>query len=456
LKPLISGHPAKELVFFSLALMAGDLLQLFYNVADTFIVGRTLGINALAAVSCSFGLIAFVFGFSIGLTNGFAIIMAQRYGAGDGEGLHRSIALSLGLCFVFGLALTLILAPLSRTILIWMRTPDAILDEAVQYIFVILCGITVTISYNMLSNILRALGDSRSPLYFLLTASVANVILTWLFIRQCNGGVSGAALATVLSELLSCVLCLWFIVKKYAGALPAKRHWRPAPGDVSAHLGLGISMGFQQSIVEAGNILVQAALNGLGVLTIAAISVAQRVRHMNMLPLFGLSRAITIYTAQNLGAGKIKRVYRGMVYAVLISLAFSGIMLFINLLFGAPISAWFLVNEGEAVGMAHTYLIYVGLTLFLLGVMLIFRSALQGLGKRISPTICSIMEMVMSVAAAFFLIPQFGFIGVCLANPLSWFASGIPLYIAFALFVRRQGRRQGRRQRTGVGLQSAG
>jgi putative MATE family efflux protein len=434
LKLLVSGHPAKGLFFFSLPLMAGDVLQLFYNVTDTFIVGRTLGIGALAAVSCSFGLIALVFGFAIGLTNGFTIIMAQRYGAGDGEGLRRSVAVSLGLCLVFGLVATLILAPLSRNILGWMRTPDEILDEAARYLLVILCGISVTIAYNMLSGIMRALGDSKSPLYFLLISSLANIVLTWLFIRCFNGGVAGAAIATVLSELLSCVLCLRFIIKKYAGVFPSKRHWKPFRGDIVSHLGLGISMGLQQSIVEAGNILVQTAMNGMGVLTIAAVSVAQRVRYLNMLPLFGISRAITTYTAQNLGAGKVKRIYQGMVYAVLISFVFSGIMMTLNLFLGAPITAWFLGEEEAAIRLAHTYLIYVGLTLFLLALMLVFRSVLQGLGKRLAPTLCSLMEMVMSVFAAFFLIPRFGFTGICLANPLSWFASGLPVYIAFALF----------------------
>lgn len=422
--------------------MAGDVLQLLYNVADTFIVGRTLGIGALAAVSCGFGLIALVFGFSIGLTNGFAIIMAQRYGAGDWEGLRRSVAVSLLLCLVFGAVFTLVLAPLSRNILGWMRTPDEIIDEAVSYIFVILCGIGVTIAYNMLSSILLALGDSKSPLYFLLISSLANIILTWFFIRRLNGGVAGAAVATVLSQLLSCLLCLRFIIKKYTGVFPSKWHWKPGRGDISAHLGLGISMGLQQSIVEAGNILVQTALNGMGVLTIAAVSVAQRVRQMNMLPLFGVSRAITTYTAQNAGAGNVQRIYRGTGYAVLISLVISGIMMLINLFFGGSITALFLADEDAALRLARIYLIYVGLTLFLLALMLIFRSVLQGLGKRRAPTLCSVTEMVMSVFAAFFLIPRLGFTGVCLANPLSWFASGIPVYISFALFTLRQKRRE--------------
>jgi putative MATE family efflux protein len=430
--------------------MAGDVLQLCYTAADTVIVGRTLGLDALAAVNCGFGLIALVFGFSIGFTNGFAIIMAQRYGAEDREGLRRSVAVSLALCLIIGVLFSLVLAPFSRRILGLMRTPAEIIDEAVSYLFIILCGIGVTIAYNMLSNILRALGNSKSPLCFLLIASMVNIVLTWFFVRYCKGGVAGAAIATVFSELLSCLLCLRFIIKKYPWVLPAKRHWKPAPGDVSAHLGLGLSMGLQQSIVEAGNILVQTAMNGMGVLTIAAVSVAQRIRQMNMLPFFGISRAITTYTAQNLGAGKIKRVYQGMAYAALISLAFSGIMLTINLFFGASLSAWFLAEEEAAVRLAHDYLLYVGFTLFLLALMLIFRSVLQGLGKRLAPTLCSIMEMVMSVFAAFFLIPRFGFTGICLANPLSWFASGLPVYIAFALFVSQQ------RARRAVSLQSAG
>jgi Na+-driven multidrug efflux pump len=192
-------------------------------------------------------------------------------------------------------------------------------------------------------------------------------------------------------------------------------------------------MGLQHSIVEVGNILVQAAINGLGALTIAAVSAAQRVRGLNMMPLFALSRAMTIYTAQNCGAGKMDRVYKGLFQACLISLGLGVFMATLNQFTGAPIAALFLKDSAEAAALAHRYILYTGYTVFILGIMLVFRSTLEGLGMRRAPIICGVMETAMSILAAFVLIPRLGFTGVCLVNPLSWLASGIPLYIAFGI-----------------------
>jgi Na+-driven multidrug efflux pump len=208
--------------------------------------------------------------------------------------------------------------------------------------------------------------------------------------------------------------------------------------EAGAHLGLGISMGAQRSIVEVGNILVQGAMNGLGAMSIAAVAAGIRIRQLNMLPLFSMGMSIATFTAQNYGAGYTKRIYQGIRHACFISLGFCAVMFLVNFLFGPQLTGLFLKDAPEAVALSTRYLRYIGATLSFLGLMLIFRSALQALGKSISPTICSILETVMSVATAFLFIPQWGFTGVCLANPLSWIASGIPLYIAFAFFVREQ------------------
>jgi Na+-driven multidrug efflux pump len=198
-------------------------------------------------------------------------------------------------------------------------------------------------------------------------------------------------------------------------------------------------MGLQRSIVEVGNILVQAAINGLGAVTIAAVTAAQRVRGLNMLPLWAVSGALTTYTAQNYGAKRMDRVYQGLFQACLINLGLGVFMATLNQFTGGPIVTIFLIDNPEAIAMAKQYILITGYTVFILGIMLVFRSSLQGLGRKSAPILCSIMETVMSILAAFVLIPRFGFIGVCLVNPLSWFASGIPLYIAFGVLKKRFG-----------------
>jgi Na+-driven multidrug efflux pump len=212
------------------------------------------------------------------------------------------------------------------------------------------------------------------------------------------------------------------------------------------HLSLGIVIAMQRCIVEVGNLLVQAAVNGLGALTIAAVSAAQRVRGLNMMPLFAVSGAMTTYTAQNYGAGKIDRINKGLFQACLISLGLGVFMAALNLFTGRPIVSLILKDSPEAIAMATQFILITGYTVFILGIMLTFRSTLQGLGKKSSPILCSIMETVMSILAAFVLIPRLGFIGVCLVNPLSWLASGIPLYIAFAALKSKLNSEQFRQQ----------
>jgi putative MATE family efflux protein len=435
---LISGSPARRIIAFALPLLAGEFLYVFYSMTDAFIVGRWLGINGLAAVGASYNIIGFVYGFIFGLTDGFTVITAQRVGAGEAQGIRRSVASGLSLCFFASVVLTALLLPLGRIILTFTRTPAEIMGGASGYVLVILSGIIAVVFSNMLAGIIRAGGDSFSPLIFSVIGITLNIILDILCVVVLSWGIRGAAAATVFSQIISALLTLRFLIRRFPQFLPQKRDWLDGRADFGLHLSLGISMGIQRSIVEVGNILVQAAINGLGALTIAAVSAAQRVRGLNMMPLFALSRAMTTYTAQNYGAGKMDRVYKGMFQACLISLGLSVFMAVMNLFTGAPIAALFLKDSAEAAALAHRYILYTGYTVFILGIMLVFRSSLQGLGMRRAPILCGIMETAMSILAAFVLIPRLGFTGVCLVNPLSWLASGIPLYIAFYILKKRR------------------
>jgi putative MATE family efflux protein len=351
---------------------------------------------------------------------------------------------SILLCLITSVLLLVLLLPLIRPFLSLLNTPAEIVDYAAGYMFFMIGGVGFTMLNFMLTGSIFSMGDSRTPLYFMVVSSLVNIALDYCFILVFHWGVKGAAIATIIAQIVSLLCCCVFIRRRLPALLPTKALLRSLPAllrdEAGAHLGLGISMGFQRSIVEVGNIFVQGAMNGLGAMSIAAVAAGQRIRHLNMLPLFALSRAIATYTAQNYGAAKTGRIYRGIRHGCFISLGFSAVMFLVNFLFGSHLAGLFLKDAPEALALSGLYLKFIGATLSFLALMLIFRSVLQALGKRISPTICSILETVMSMATAFLFIPAFGFTGVCLANPLSWFASGIPLYIAFALFVREQRR----------------
>jgi putative MATE family efflux protein len=434
---LTTGNPARRIIVFALPLLAGDFLHVLYIMTDAFIVGRWLGINGLAAVGAGTSLVHFVLGFAVGLTSGFTVITTQRVGAGDEQGIRRSVAAGLILSIIAITVLTLTLLPLGTNILSLMRTPSEIIKDTSDYVTVIFAGVFVFVFYYMLSGIIHAGGDSFTPLIFLIIGTVSNVILDILFVVVFFWGVKGAALATVLSELIAAILTLVFLIRRFSRFLPRRHDWLSGWSEAGIHLSLGIAMALQRSIVEIGNILVQAAINGLGALTIAAVSAAQRVRGLNMMPLFAVSRAMTTYTAQNYGAGKMDRVYKGMFQACLISLGLGAFMAALNQLIGAPIVSLFLKDSPEAVALARRFILFTGYTVFILGIMLVFRSSLQGLGMRRAPILCGIMETAMSILAAFVLIPRLGFTGVCLVNPLSWLASGIPLYIAFGMMKKK-------------------
>jgi putative MATE family efflux protein len=316
-----------------------------------------------------------------------------------------------------------------------MNTPPEILNDATLYFRIILSGISITLLYNMAANIIRAAGDSFSPLVFLIISTFLHVILVILLVAVFHFGIAGAAAATVFSELVSAVLAIVFLKRRYSHLLPGKGQWKLTWGESKTHLSLGIAMGLQQSIVEVGNILVQTAMNSFGTLTIAAVSAAQRIRALNMMPFFAIARSITTYTAQNYGARKIDRVYKGMRQACMVCLGLGVFMAIINQFFGRLMVSLFIKDNAEALEMGRQYLLYIGYTVSILGIMMVFRSSLQGLGKPFAPILCGVMETLMSILAAFVLIPQLGFTGLCLVNPLSWLASGIPLYIAFGLFV---------------------
>ncbi|MDR1536987.1 MAG: MATE family efflux transporter [Clostridiales bacterium] len=442
MKSMTSGNPGRLILAFALPMLIGSFVQIFYTLSDSYIVSRTLGVSSYAAVGSTAVLIAIIYGFNRGLVNGFCIVCAQRFGAGDIKGTAKSFVHSFSLCMIAGLAISAVLLPAARIILAAVHTPEEIADDAFCYLATLIGFVSLTMASDALSSMLLAVGDSKSPLAFQLASSIVNVVLDCLFIMAFHMGVFGAAIATVISQVISGSLCALKIFSKYPELLPEKGGWRLESGECLVHLKLGASMAFQQSIIWIGNIFVQSSVNAMGTVVIAAVAMAQRIREINMSPIFCVAAAASVFTAQNNGANLPERIISGIKHSVLIVLAASVFMAFFNLLMGRGITEVLLEGNPEAAGLAYTYLLYVGFTLILLGFMLVFRSMLQGLKKTAAPTICSVMETAMSLACALYFVPAFGFIGVCLANPLSWLVSGIPIYIASCRHISKISRKR--------------
>lgn len=438
-KELTHGSPARLIFFFSLPLLCGNAFQQIYSMVDTIIVGRTLGVGALAGVGATGSILFLILGFVIGMATGFSIICAQRFGARDRLGLRRSFLASLILCALIAVVMTAGGVAAARPILVLMNTPADILGDAVSYLEITMWGVGVTLLFNILSSTITALGDSRSPLFFLIIACTLNIFLDLLFILSFGMGVGGAALATVLSQGISALLCAGFIVFKVP--------WLHFTSGDFRHLGralnwrllrTGLPMGFQTSVIAIG-VIIQAALNTLGTEAVAAFTSALRINSMGVMPLMSFGLAMATYTGQNLGAGRPDRILLGVRHGCYLALAYSCVAAAIAFLAGEPLMRVF-VGQGQenVVGMGSLYLRVQGTMYWVLGLLFIFRNTLQGLGNSLVPTIAGIGELVMRFIAAFFVIPAIGIMGVCISSPMAWAGSCLPLAIAYFIWRHRR------------------
>jgi putative MATE family efflux protein len=436
-KNLTVGNPALLIVSFTLPLLIGNLFQQFYNMADTFIVGRTIGVSALAAVGCTGSINFLVLGFVLGFTSGTSIITAQRFGAGDTQGVRRSFATGVWLGIIMTLILTAGSVVFTRPLLILLRTPQEIFRDAYAYIIVIFWGTAAMVLFNLLSNIIRAVGDSRTPLVFLVIACIINIILDYVFILVFHTGVEGAAYATVIAQLVSGLCCIYFVRKKLPIFRLSREDWKVSMGDIRAQLRVALPMGFQMSIIAIGVVILQFALNKLGTVAVAAFTAAQKIDTVATFPLSSFGVAMATYTAQNYGARKIDRIRKGLIQCTAISGTFSILVGILFVFTGRHLASVFIGADAEAVSLAHVYLRVNGSCYIILALLFIFRQTLQGLGDSLVPTIAGIMELVMRTFAAIILPGFLGFTGVCIASPLAWLGSCVPLTIALVFTTKR-------------------
>lgn len=434
-KDMTSGKPIKLIWNFTIPLLIGNLFQQLYNMADTFIVGRTIGVHALASVGSTGSIIFLILGFANGLTAGLAIPLTQRYGAKDYLGVKRSFYVSILISAVVAILLTILSMIFCRQILEVMQTPAEIIDGAYDYLMVIFAGIFSSMAFNLLSNIFRSIGDAKTPLYFLVIACIMNIILDVVFIAGFGMGVEGAGYATVLSQIFSALACIIYIWKKIPILRLNSKDFVAESSDVREHVRISFPMAFQSSIIAIGAIIIQITLNQLGATAVAAYTAAQKIDQVAILPMMSFGVTMATFVAQNYGAKKYDRIWRGVRDCIKLSLTFAiSVGIILNVFSPIFIRAFVGVGHEEVVELGAIYFITNGTMYSLLSLLFIYRYTLQGVGKTFTPTVAGIMELCMRAFAAVVLSNLYGYTGATMANPLAWLGSLIPLMIAYYLF----------------------
>lgn len=441
-KNLTEGNPMKLIFFFTLPLVAGNIFQQLYAFVDTLIVGRFLGVEALAAVGCTGSLMFLMVGFVMGMTTGFSIYTGQRFGARDEAGVRQSVAACTLLSVGASVVLTLLGVLFCRSFLLWMQTPSEIMEGAVSFIQIIYGGIVMSVLFMMQTNLIRALGDSRTPTIMLALGLLLNIAFEPVFILVFGWGIPGAALATVSSQVFANLVCLFYIMRKVPLLHVRREDWKVSGKLLAVHLKIGLPMGFQASIIAIGAVILQAALNELGPLAVAAYAAAQKVDMIAVMPMMSFGMAMAAYTAQNYGARKLERIEKGVTQCTVMSIAFSMVVGLFNIFCGPSILYLFVgPGQQQVIDYGQLYLVVNGVCYWILSLLFIYRYTLQGLGQSMVPTIAGIMELLMRAGAALFLVSCTGYLGACLANPLAWIGSCVPLAVAFYM-TRRALRRQ--------------
>lgn len=431
-KNMTAGSPMKLILAFFMPLLLGMLFQQLYNMMDTMIVGRFLGAKALAEVGGTGSINFMIIGFCMGVCNGFAIPVAKSFGAEDESVLRRYVANSVWLSIAFSLVTTIIVCILCRNILIWMDTPSDILEGSYDYIFVIFLGIPVVYLYNLLSGILRSLGDSKTPLYFLVISSLLNIVLDLIAIVVLHMGVSGAAWATVVSQGISGILCLIYIAKKYPILKISKEEWQPSWKFMRLLCMMGIPMGLQYSITAIGSIILQTAVNSLGSMAVASVTAGNKISMLFCCPFDAMGATMATYAGQNTGARKLDRVTEGIKSCSLIALVYSILACIVLISFGKELSLLFVdSNEVDVITNSAILLKWSSLFFFPLALVNIIRFTIQGMGFGNLAILAGVCEMIARSIVGFIFVPMFGYIAACFASPVAWVMADVFLIPAY-------------------------
>lgn len=429
---MTSGSTMKLILGFAVPLLMGMLFQQVYSLVDTIIVGRFLGVSALAAVGATGSINFLIIGFCQGICNGFALPVAQRFGAKDYDGLRKYVGNSAVLSIIFGGAITLITVITCRPILELMQTPADIIDMSYHYIVVIFAGIPAIILYNILSAYLRSLGDSITPVIFLVLSAGLNIGLDLLFIVTFHWGVFGAAFATVLSQAVSGILCLILIIKKFDILHLAHDDWRLDWRYSKYLLIMGLPMGLQYSITAIGSVILQASVNTLGSTAVASMTAGSRISMFVVCPFDALGSTMATFGGQNVGAGRLDRLGRGLRSAVILGAVYSALILVVLIFFGRGLILLFVsANEAAVIAQAKQFLVTNAAFYLMLALVNIVRFLIQGMGFSGFAVFAGVFEMVARALVGLVFVPIFGFTAACFASPLAWVFADCFLIPAF-------------------------
>ena len=437
LQNMTEGEPLKLILPFMIPLLIGNVFQQLYNIADVVIVGRTIGVEALAAVGAVTPLFMMTMVLTIGLSNGCTVVTGQRYGAGDMEGMRRSI----GTCTVLSVIFTLFIMLVSHVIidpaLVLMNIPPELLEDAKAYVMIIVDGLFAMMAYNLLSGIMRSLGDSKTPLYFLIVSSIVNIFLALAFILYLGWGVPGSAIALVIAQAISAILCMLYIYKRFPQLHIGRKDFKLDGPEIWAHLRMGLPMAVQFSVLGLGIIVLQSVCNKFGGQQIAGFTAATRVEQMALQPMISSGIAMAVFTAQNYGARRFDRIREAVRKCSMLSFGFSLFAAACMFFFSENIIGVFLENPAkEVMDAAHMYILYTVPVYFFLSQIFIYRNACQGMGIGLVPMIAGVIELVMRSGAAILLSEHFGYLGACLASPVSWTSCAVFVFCAYHYFIK--------------------
>lgn len=433
------GSPAKIILNFTIPIFIGNIFQQLYSMVDTVIVGKFVGNEALAAVGACGTLMFLILGFLLGLTAGFTVITAQHYGAGNMEAVRKSVASASILSAVVSVLITILSMAMMKHVLNWMNTPSDMYKEAYGYIMVICGGIAAQVLYNLLAGILRAVGDSKRPLYFLILAAFLNIFLDLLFIIVFQMGAAGAAYATVISQGVSGVLCLAYIIKKMPELHPHREDWKMDKSLAKWQLKIGIPMALQFSITAVGTIVVQSALNVLGSVAVAGFSAASKIEQIVTQAYVAIGTTMATYCAQNTGAKKLARVKAGFCSATWIGIVYAAITGAVIIFAGKYMTVLFVSeNVNEITAYVDIYLKCVGLSFIPLVFVNVFRNGIQGMGFGLLPMLAGVAELIGRSGAALTASHFGSYAGICLASPAAWLLAGALLVSMYFFIMKRK------------------
>ena len=438
------GSPTRLILSFAVPYLIGNLFQQFYNIADTVIVGQTLGVRALAAVGATGSIVWFASGAIQSLTTGFSAVVAQKLGAGNTRGVKKAFALSALLSFVITLVMTVLCCCFAMPVLKLLDTPSDIIDMSYAYVIWIFAGLITTALYNLLSNMIRALGDSKTPLYFLIIACVINIVLDIVLILCFGMGPEGAGIATVIAQLVSGLCCAVYIVKKQPLLHFCPQDFAFDKELVMLLLKTGVPMAFLNMVISVGGIITTFVYNGLSTLAVAAYTAANKLEQFVIQPFLSIGSAAAVYVAQNYGARKYKRIVRGINRALIISFVWVAVATLIVLLAGRPALRLVVSPDGvsaqeftKILDDGYFYILINTVLTVILAPLVVYKNALQSMSRAIWPIISGFTEIVGRAGTALMLAPVLGFSGVALANPVAWFMGLVPIAVDYILVFRR-------------------